>query len=70
MFKIANLKKHYSDGWNIFDSLLILAYIAYTPISFLSDDVTIKSTKVVVIFLTFVKMTYFLRIFTNFSIMI
>lgn len=70
IFKQCNLKEHYGNGWNIFDSLLILAYVAYTHVSFLSDEVSIKSAQVVVVFLTFVKMTYFLRIFNNFSFMI
>ena len=65
-----NILDYYRSLWNIFDTLFIIAYVCYIPISFLSYDLVIISTQAVVIMVTFIKIIYFLRIFQDFSFMI
>lgn len=58
--------------WNLFDILFISTYLAYLPVSLLYElnDQRVKVAQCLIILLSFIKMTFFLRIFEGFSFLV
>ena len=60
--------QYFSDYWNVFDLLLIATYIAYIVFTFLQT--TTKTVQCIIVLLAFIKVTFYMRIFEEFSFLV
>ena len=67
--RIQEYKKNY---WNWFDVLLMVIYLTYVPFAYMQDSMIyiIKAIQCIIVLLTFIKITFFLRIFDEFSFLV
>jgi hypothetical protein len=60
------------SAWNISDTLLIMLYISYVPVSFTKPDdlYVLVAIRCGIVLFSLIKLTYYLRIFTQFSFLV
>ncbi|CDW84476.1 wd-40 repeat protein [Stylonychia lemnae] len=64
-------KEYFSDGWNYFDFMLIIAYTTYCILDFTIDiEDFLIFIRILVIVLSFMKLFFFLRIYDGFSFLV
>jgi hypothetical protein len=70
--KANGIRGYMGSAWNISDTLLIMLYISYVPVSFTKPDdlYVLVAIRCGIVLFSLIKLTYYLRIFTQFSFLV
>jgi hypothetical protein len=70
--KANGIRNYMGSAWNISDTLLIMLYISYVPVSFTKPDdlYVLVAIRCGIVLFSLIKLTYYLRIFTQFSFLV